>query len=330
VSHEFFHSWNVERIRPRSLEPFNLDDVNMSGELWLAEGFTNYYGPLVLARSGLTQAGDFAQEMGSTVDTVIVSPGRRIHTAEEMSQMAPFVDAAAAIDRTEFNNTFISYYTWGEAIALGLDLTLRDRTGGTVTLDHYMRALWQKFGKPGGRMPGYVDNPYTMADLESTLAVVSGDAAFATDFFTRYIRGHEVVDYARLLDRAGFVMRRRSPGQGFAGDLRIQDAQGRPRVTAAVPFGSPAYDAGLDRDDIIVSIGGSAMSSGSDVDRAVRSGKPGQTLPIVFERRGQPVTATLRLVEDPHVEVVLAEQAGKALSADQNRFRQSWLASAGK
>ena len=150
-----------------------------------------------------------------------------------MSQFAPFVDAAAAIDRTNFDNTFISYYEWGEAIALGLDLTLRDRSDGKVTLDHYMRALWQKFGKPGGRMPGYVDNPYTMADLESTLAAVSGDARFASDFFARYIRGHEVVDYARLLARAGFTLRRRAPGDGFAGDLRIQDAQGRARVAGS-------------------------------------------------------------------------------------------------
>ena len=328
VAHEFFHSWNVERIRPRSLEPFNLDDMNMSGELWLAEGFTEFYGELVMARSGLAEIGDFARTMGDAVDQVTLSPGRRLRSAEEMSQMAPFWDAATAVDRTNFNNTFISYYTFGEALALGLDLTLRDRSDGTVTLDHYMRALWQRFGKPGGARPGYVDNPYTMADLESTLATVSGDAAFARDFFTRYIRGHEVVNYERLLDRAGFVLRRRSPGQASAGDLRLQDAQGRPRVMVAVPFGSPAYDAGLERDDLIVSVGGAATASVADVDRQVRAGKPGQSLPIVFERRGQQATATLRLVEDPHLEVVLAEDAGKPLSNDQKLFRERWLSSA--
>ena len=327
VAHEFFHSWNVERIRPRSLEPFNLDDVNMSGELWLAEGFTEFYGELVMARSGLAEPGDFARTMGDAVDQVTLSPGRRLRSAEDMSQMAPFWDAATAVDRTNFNNTFISYYTFGEALALGLDLTLRDRSEGKVTLDHYMRALWQTFGKPGGRMPGYVDNPYTVADLERTLATVSGDAAFARDFFARYIRGHEVVNYERLLDRAGFVLRRRTPGQGFAGDLRLQDAQGRPLVVAAVPFGSPAYDAGLERDDLIISIGGVATGSVSDVDRQIRAGKPGQALPIAFERRGQPLTGTLRLIEDPHLEVVLAEAAGRPVSAAQKLFRERWLSS---
>jgi predicted metalloprotease with PDZ domain len=152
----------------------------MSGELWLAEGFTNYYGPLSLQRAGLTELGEFGQTLGYAVDAVTFSPGRQIRTAEEMSQMAPFVDAAAAIDRTDFDNTFISYYTWGEAIALGLDLTLRERSGGKVTLDDFMRGMWQRFGKPGGRLPGYVDRPYTIGDAKTVLASVSGDSALRT------------------------------------------------------------------------------------------------------------------------------------------------------
>ena len=75
ISHEFFHSWNVERIRPASLEPFNLEDANISGELWLAEGFTSYYEPLVTTRAGLTNVREFAQEMGRAVNTVLTSPG---------------------------------------------------------------------------------------------------------------------------------------------------------------------------------------------------------------------------------------------------------------
>ena len=128
VAHEFFHSWNVERIRPRSLEPFNFDDANMSGELWLAEGFTSYFGALVMRRAGLTTTRELAQEMGRVVNAVLNSPGGSVRTAEEMSQQAPFMDAATATDRTSFENTFISYYTWGEAIGLALDLSLRERT----------------------------------------------------------------------------------------------------------------------------------------------------------------------------------------------------------
>lgn len=330
ISHEFFHAWNVERIRPRSLEPFNFEEANMSGELWLAEGVTNYYGPLVLLRAGVSSVGDFLADMAATINAVAVSPGRRVRSAEEMSQMAPFVDAAAAIDRTAFDNTFISYYTWGAAIGLGLDLTLRERTGGKVTLDGYMRALWQHHGRPGGRLPGYVDRPYTMANLKAALADVAGDAAFAEDFFARYIQGRDIMDYRRLLELAGFALRPAAPGQAFAGQLRLQDVQGRPRLAAAAPFGSPAYDAGLDRDDIIISVGGEAVASASDVDRAIRARRPGDVVPVVFERRGERVSGNLRLIDDPRLELLPAEDAGQPLTPAQKRFRDAWLGSASR
>jgi len=329
LSHEFFHSWNVERIRPKSLEPFNFDDANMSGELWLAEGFTNYYGPLVLQRAGLTRLSEFAATISAAINDVTFSPGRQIHTAEEMSQMAPFVDAATSIDRTNFDNTFISYYTWGESIALGLDLTLRQRSDGRITLDDFMRAMWQQFGKGGGREPGYVDRPYTMADAKAVLATVAGDRAFADDFFARYIQGHEVPDYARLLTAAGLALRPRTPQSGFAGELRLQDSPGGVRIGAAVPTGSAAYRAGLDRDDVITAIGGRATRNAEEVDGAIRATAPGNTVTVTYlhRGRGQPLTATIRTVADPTLEVVPAEQAGRALSDAQRRFRDGWLSS---
>ena len=327
ASHEFFHAWNVERIRPQSLEPFNLEDVNISGELWLAEGFTSYYGPLVMVRAGLTQAADFAAEMAGVINTVLHSPGRALRSAEEMSRLAPFVDAATSIDRTNFENTFISYYTWGAAIGLGLDLTLRQRSGGAVTLDRYMRALWERHGRPGGALPGTVDRPYTMADLQQTLASVSGDAAFAADFFARFIQGRDVPDYERLLDSVGFVLRPAAPGVASAGQLRLQDSGDGVRVVAAVPYGSPAYAAGLERDDLIVSMAGGAVESPAAFDRAVRERKPGDEVPIVFERRGIRVSAVLRLAQEPRLEVMPAESAGRPLTAVQRRLRDAWLSS---
>jgi predicted metalloprotease with PDZ domain len=244
-----------------------------------------------------------------------------------MSRMAPFVDAAAAIDRTNFDNTYISYYTWGAAIGLGLDLALRDRSNGAVTLDHFMRALWQKHGKPGGKAPGYVDVPYTMADLKATLASVAGDARFADDFFARFIQGREIVDYEALLARAGLVLRRVSAGGAFAGQFRLQDVQGRPRVAGPTQPGSPAYEAGLDRDDVILAVAGVDVAAATDFERLIRARKPGQEVPIVFERRGQRVTATLKLVEDPRLEIVRAEDVGRPLTAVQQRFRDAWLSS---
>jgi predicted metalloprotease with PDZ domain len=330
ISHEFIHGWNIERIRPRSLEPFNFEDANMSGELWLGEGFTSYYGPLVLLRAGLTQVDDFAAEMTDVVNAVANSPGRRIRSADEMSRLAPFVDAAVSVDRTSFDNTYISYYTWGAAIALGLDLTLRDRSNGKTTLDDFMRALWQKHGKPGGKAPGYVDNPYTVADLKAALAAVAGDAAFAESFFARFIQGRELVDYGPLLERVGFVLRPAFPNTASAGRLRFQDVQGRTRITGPVPFGSPAYSAGLERDDVILAVAGTNVGSAVEVEQVIRRHKPGDELTIVFERRGQRATGRLRLEADPQLEIVRAESAGRTLSAEQRRARDEWLSSAAR
>jgi predicted metalloprotease with PDZ domain len=325
IAHEFFHSWNVERIRPKSLEPFNFEDQNMSGELWLAEGFTNYYGPLVLERAGLTTVDGFAAEMGGAIATVINSPGRQVHTAQEISEMAPFVDAATSIDRTSFDNTYISYYTWGSVIALGLDLSLRVQTDQRVTLDDLMRALWQKYGKPGGRIPGYVDKPYTIDDVRMTLGEVAGSQAFADDFFRRYIQGHDVVDYEGLLGRAGLVLRRVAPGKAWCG-LRVVDGQGA-RVAGAAPFGSPAYRAGLDRDDTVVALGSTTVNDASTFARLLVSYQPGQQVSVTFDRHGERMTTMMAVGEDPRLELVPAERAGRVLTTAQRQFRAAWLSS---
>ena len=324
VAHEFFHVWNVERIRPQSLEPFDFTDANLSAELWLAEGFTNYYGKLVMMRSGLTTLGRTLDSFGATLDVVIASPGRLLNSAADMSRLAPFTDAATAIDPANFGNTFVSYYTWGEAIGLGLDLTLRARTNGGVTLDDYMRALWQRFGKPGGSMPGMVDRPYTLDDAQSVLAAVSGDDRFAATFFDRFIEGRDVVDYAELLHPAGLVLQPRAPGLASLGRIRLGSGM---TVMALAPYGSPLYEAGVDRDDVLTTLDGERVSSAGDVARILRNRRPGDVVEVGFLRRGAPVEAVTTLVEDPGVGIVTIESTGGRLSAEQETFRNAWLGS---
>ena len=212
VAHEFFHSWNVERIRPRSLEPFDLDRTNPSGELWLAEGFTQYYGPLAMQRAGLMGIDPMARMFSSVLNSVGVESGRLARSAEEISRLAEFTDRTDA-DPPGTVIDVMSYYQLGSAIALSLDLSLRERSKGVLSLDDFMREMWRRYGKPGGSREGYVDRPYTIADAEATLAAVSGDAAFARDFFARYIQGRELADYGRLLTPAGFLLRTASRGR---------------------------------------------------------------------------------------------------------------------
>ena len=322
VAHEFFHCWNVERIRPKGLEPFDFDRANLSGELWLAEGFTQYYGPLAMRRAQLVDEASAARTFGQLIESVS-GPGHLVRSAEEMSRMAPFIDGGRSIDRTNWSATVISYYPYGGAIALALDLTLRDRSDGRLSLDDFMRAMWKTYGKPGGSREGYVDHTYTITDAEETLASVSGDRAFAHDFFARYIQGHDVADYPRLLARAGFAVRKRHPGRAWLGDLRLDSRDGL-RVAALVSPTWPIYAAGLDEDDALQSIGGQRIAGADDLATAVQKHKPGDTVQVVFvDRTGVAKTASVTLAEDPHTEVVPVDAA--SLTAAQKAFRDGWL-----
>jgi len=318
LSHEFFHAWNMERLRSRMLEPFDFERANMSDELWFGEGFTSYYDDLTIKRAGLMDLDEYARGIGAVLNAVINSPGRRYHSPVEMSRLAPFVDAAVSLDPTNRANTFLSYYTWGTAIGLGLDLTLRTRFRG-ITLDDYMRALWQRYGQP--------EIPYTIADLERALAEVTGDSAFAADFFDRYIRGRDVPDYEALLAHAGLLLRKANPGRPTLGQAQIRYDGGQAYLVSGTLVGTPLYEAGLDRGDRIISLAGRPVRSDDDVNAVLAAHAPGDVVEIRYEQRGREVTATLRLAEDPRLEVVTYERAGRPVTAEIRRFREAWLGS---
>lgn len=328
VSHEFFHAWSMERIRSAGVEPFDFEQADMSDDLWLGEGFTSYFDSLILHRAGLLPLDDFANELAGAINAVTFGPGRQFRSPVEMSRLAPFVDAAVSIDRTAWPNLFISYYTYGSVIGLGLDLSLRDRSNGSVTADQFMSALWATFGRPGQKEPGKVATTYTIDGLKESLAKVSGDRSFTNDFFSRFVEGREVADYARLLARAGLVLRKRAAGSAFAGQVNLQPGGSALRVAGLVPWESPLYKAGVAQDDQLVSLGGVALSSLANWSEALAKHKPGAAVPLRFVRRsGEAVNATLVLEEDPRMELVPVEKTGGTLTAEQRTFRESWLGS---
>jgi predicted metalloprotease with PDZ domain len=325
VAHEFFHGWNVERIRPTSLEPFDFERGNMSAELWLGEGFTQYYGPLALSRAGLEDLKSTATTMAGLIHSVTYNPGRGVRSAAEMSQMAVFTDGGQTSDRTNWADTYISYYPFGGALALGLDLSLRGRSGGRLSLDDFMRAMWRAHGKPGASREGYVDHPYTMNDAERRLAEVSGDGAFAREFFTRYVRGRDVLDYAALLRPAGLVLRKINPGRAWWGDPRI-DSQSGVRITTAPLANTPAYNAGLDLGDEIRQMDGERIASVAQIMAIMRRHKPGDGVSVEFrDRAGRSRTGRVTFIEDPEVELVPVESTGTAINPSQRAFRDAWL-----
>jgi predicted metalloprotease with PDZ domain len=240
-----------------------------------------------------------------------------------MSQHAPYSDAARSVDENNFSYSFISYYTYGSALALALDLELRARSNGKVTLDDYMRAMWKAHGKPGGSQPGLVAKPYTLEDARARLGEVAGDPNFANDFFERFVHGREIPNYAALLEPAGVVVRQRNPGAPWIGAQ--MDRENAARVGSLVPFGTPAFAAGLEEGDVITSFGGTAFTT---LAAALKDRKPGEQVAIQFRRpSGEVVTSNITLAEDPAMQALTVESAGGTLTPAQKAFRDAWIGS---
>lgn len=319
ASHEFFHSWNVKRIRPKSLEPFDFEHADMSGELWFAEGFTNYYGILVLRRAGLLTTDQFAGAMGSAVNAVLTDPGRKVFNVIDMSRQAPFADAARSIDPTNQGNNFISYYTYGQALALGIDLLIRERFPGK-SLDDWMRTMWREHPD--------IDKPYTLDDLQKTLGETVNDAAFAAEIFRHHIYGKEPLDYAQVAAAAGLVLRKAHPGQSWVGSARgITFSDQGAELAAYAERGSPLYNAGLDKGDRIVEWDSKPLKSLNEFDNWLANHKPGDSVSLKVIRRDGPRDVQLTLAENPALELVTFERAGRPVTPEISAFRQAWLAS---
>lgn len=318
VSHEFFHSWNVRRIRPRSLEPFDFERVNMSDELWFAEGFTNYYGPLTLERAGITNLDTFLHGMGQAINAVLTAPGRNVFDVIDMSRMAPFVDAATSIDPSNFANTFISYYTYGQALAFGIDLAIRERFPGK-SLDDWMRTMWREHPD--------INKPYTLDDLRNTLAEATGSKAFATEVFDDFISGMGPMDYASLVAPAGLVLRKRNPNEAWLGFEKLTFSDNAVEIASGALRGGPLYDAGLDKGDRILRWEGQVLKNTEEFDSWLGKRKPGDVVRLKVNTRQGEENVKLVLKENPAVELVSNERLGEAVTPQMAEFRKAWLGS---
>ncbi|MGC3947207.1 MAG: PDZ domain-containing protein [Chryseolinea sp.] len=313
VSHEFFHCWNVERIRPASLEPFNFEEANMSGELWFAEGFTNYYTSLILCRAGLLSKKEYAEGLGRTVSYVSNSPARAYFNPIEMSYQAPFADAATSIDPNYRSNTFISYYVYGEVLGLALDLQLRNEKGD-LSLDGFMKFVWTRHGKP--------ELPYNVRDLRAALADYA-TPAFAESFFDKHIFQSQMPDYEKLLASVGV-------SYAYAGNSSWIGATLEKRDSAIVvsnytTIGGPAYKAGLEQGDQIVLVNGQKYNDTKSLLNAITQLAPNTRVSIEFVRQGERRTTTLTTERDPTKRTVLFENDGKTPDNVVTKRRAAWL-----
>ena len=201
-------------------------------------------------------------------------------------------------------------------IGLALDLQLRQRFPGK-SLDDYMRLLWATHGAP--------EKPYTPADLRAALTTLTGDKAFADQFFDRTIEGSFLPDFAPLLAQAGLVLRVAQPAQGWIGRTNATQEKDGVTLMLSPAQNTPLFAAGMDRGDVILSLGGQPVGDLAAWTAGIAALKPATPVELRYRQRGIERVATLTPAADPSLEIVRGETVGRVPTAQQLAFRKAWL-----
>ena len=312
ASHEYFHAWNVKRLRPAELGPFDYENENITRSLWIAEGFTDYYADLQVMRAGLQTRDEYLEDLSSTIELLQTTPGRLVQSAE----MASF-DAWIKYYRPDenSNNTTISYYTKGTVIAFLLDAKIRKATNGTKSLDDVMRAAYQKFSGPKG---------YTPEEFRAVVEQVAGTGLNA--FWDTAVESTSELDYTETLDTFGL---RFKPAPPPAADrpakpwlgISTRIDNGRLIVTQ-VQRDSPADVAGLNVDDEILAIDDFRVRA-DRLDNRLEQYQRGDKVSFLVARREQLVRIPVTFGAEPATGWRL--ELNPAATDTQRRQLDAWL-----
>ncbi len=299
ISHEYFHTWNVKRIKPAAFVPYPLADRVLTRLLWVFEGFTSYYDDLFLLRSGVITKHDYLGLLAKTLTGVARTPGRRKQSVAESS-----FDAWTRYYKQDENspNAIVSYYTKGALIALGLDLTLREQTNGRRSLDDVMRRLWQRYGRDF-----YRGKPLGLPEdaLPGLIREVTG--VNVQRFITRYVEGKADVPLAQLLVPHGIAMQWKPSADVPTMNVRTRK-QGDDLVLATVFEGGAAHLAGLSAGDVLVAVDGVRVNAASDLQPLLGRYRPGQRVTVHVFRRDELRTYLLRLAAAEPLDCLLTER----------------------
>jgi len=320
AAHEFFHTWNVKRLRPAVLGPFDYTRENNTNSLWFAEGVTSYYADLALLRSGVWSEEQFLAALADEIESLEMEPGRLIMSAESSSFHAWFYDRSPQMQQTNFANATISYYNKGSLLGMLLDLRIRARSGGRKSLDDVLRFMYQRFYEAA---PASYYGPgcgYEAKDiLEAVNAVAGSDF---TSFFERYVRGTEALAYNSTLTLAGLKLRVATRA-GAPPDLGVitEPVANGARVMALRPGGA-ADRAGLSRDDLLIAVDELSLAT-EELASRLKMYPPGAEVPFTVERHGRRQRITVKL--DPPVATEYSIEELPEATPEQIGILNGWL-----
>ena len=316
-SHEYFHTWNVKRIKPAVFAPYDLRQENYTSLLWLFEGFTSYYDDLFLVRTGVIDIDDYLKLVAKTVTGVLRGSGRKKQSVAESS-----FDAWVKYYRQDENaaNAIVSYYTKGSLVALGLDLTIRQQTRGRRSLDDVMRGLWTRYGRDfydgGGRGVG---------EDEILALMEQWSDADLKGYYARHIRGTEDVPLEALLPAYGVAYEAELPKDARPWLGARFTKEGSDAKLATVYEGGPAMQAGLSAGDKLVALDGLRVPASGPEGLLARY-RINDTVRIHAFRRDELMEFSVKLKPDTAPQVSL-KAMGKPVAVV--RQREAWLKSRG-
>ena len=297
-AHEFFHAWNVKRIRPQSLEPIDYTKEMWTRSLWFAEGVTNTYGAYTMLRTGLWSQTQFYANLADQIRELQSRPAHRWQSVEQ-SSLDAWYEKYPLYNRPDES---ISYYNKGQILAVLLDIIIRDRTGNRASLDDVLRALNQEYAQKGGF---YDESEGLLAVMESVIRKRAPDAdADLGDFFSRYVTGTEEIPYNDFLARAGWVLRDSSQhcaSFGFSFNRNVPSNL----AIASVDPDSSASQAGLKEGDVLVSLNGETFPRSAD--RWLRDHQPDERVAIRVLRDGEAREFSFPLGRQTNASYQLAE-----------------------
>ncbi|WP_413167639.1 M61 family metallopeptidase [Capilliphycus salinus ALCB114379] len=282
VAHEFFHLWNVKRIRPKALEVFNYDEENYTQSLWFCEGTTSYYDLVIPWRAGIFDLKTFFNELSKDITRLQTIPGRKIQPLSESSW-----DAWIKLYRRDSNsdNCQISYYLKGEVVSFLLDLLIRERTRNRRSLDDVMRGMWEEFGRE--------EIGYTPEQLKQVIESVA--ETDLTDFFERYIHGTDELPFNEYLEPFGLRLKAEKPDNTPYLGLQVV-SDGSRELIKFVEAGSPAQMAGIDPDDELLALNGFRVNAQQLSDR-LKDYQPGDTVELSIFHQDQLQSCSVTLAE---------------------------------